>query len=52
VFNDFRLEVFTHSGIYSTHEIEYNAMDLTGGIYFYRIEVGKYQEVKKMILMK
>ena len=35
-----------------SHEIEFNAIDLPSGIYLYRIEVGGYQEVKKMILLK
>ncbi len=34
------------------HEIEFNAHNLSSGIYFYRIEAGEYQDVKKMILIK
>jgi hypothetical protein len=34
------------------HEVEFNARDLSSGVYLYRIEAGKYQEVKKMILLR
>ncbi|MCB9208134.1 MAG: T9SS type A sorting domain-containing protein [Ignavibacteriales bacterium] len=34
------------------YEIEFNARNLTSGIYFYRITVGSFNEVKKMILLK
>jgi hypothetical protein len=35
-----------------TYKYEWNAKDLTSGIYFYRIQAGSYIETKKMILMK
>jgi len=34
------------------YEIDFNAQNLTSGIYFYKIEAGKFQDVKKMILLK
>jgi thiol-disulfide isomerase/thioredoxin len=34
------------------YEISLNADDLAGGIYFYRIEAGKYIQTRKMILLK
>lgn len=34
------------------HEIEFDARDLTAGIYFYRLSAGKFSETKKMILIK
>ncbi len=34
------------------HEVEFNAQNLSSGIYFYRIEAGEYHDVKKMILLK
>ena len=34
------------------HEVEFNAQNLSSGIYYYRIEAGKFQDVKKMILIK
>jgi hypothetical protein len=35
-----------------THSITFNASNLASGIYYYHIQIGSYQEVKKMILMK
>jgi type IX secretion system substrate protein len=35
-----------------SHEIEFFAKDLPSGVYLYRIEAGKFQEVKKMILLR
>jgi len=34
------------------HSINFNAGGLASGIYYYKIQAGNYQEVKKMILMK
>jgi hypothetical protein len=34
------------------HEIDFDATDLPSGIYFYRIQSGKFTQTKKMILMK
>ena len=34
------------------HEVEFNASDLASGIYFYQIQSGKFQDVKKMMLIK
>lgn len=34
------------------HEVEFTAGNLSSGIYFYRIEAGEFQEVKKMVLLK
>jgi CubicO group peptidase (beta-lactamase class C family) len=34
------------------HEVEFNAQNLSSGIYFYRIEAGEFQDVKKMVLLK
>jgi len=35
-----------------TYEIEFNASNLTSGLYFYKITSGKYSEVKKMLLVR
>jgi len=35
-----------------THSVSFNAKNLSSGIYFYRINAGNYNEVKKMILIK
>jgi hypothetical protein len=35
-----------------SHQIEFNAQNLSSGVYFYRIEAGEFQDVKKMILIK
>jgi len=34
------------------HKVEWNASDFPSGIYFYRIDAGKYSETKKMMLLK
>ena len=34
------------------YEVEFNAENLHSGVYFYRIQAGKYVSTKKMILMK
>ncbi len=34
------------------HTFKFNAQDLPSGVYTYRVTAGKYQSVKKMVLMK
>jgi hypothetical protein len=34
------------------HEVEFNGQNLPSGVYLYRIKAGKWQDVKKMILIK
>jgi hypothetical protein len=34
------------------HEVEFNAQNLSSGVYLYRIEAGEFQDVKKMILIR
>jgi len=34
------------------HQVEYNAENFSSGVYFYRIEAGEFQDVKKMILLR
>ena len=34
------------------HEVIFNAQSLSSGIYFYRIQAGTFQDVKKMILIR
>ncbi|OGU35850.1 MAG: hypothetical protein A2068_06125 [Ignavibacteria bacterium GWB2_35_6b] len=40
---------FLNEGI---HEIEFNGSNLSSGVYYYRLEVGKYSQTKKMLLIK
>lgn len=40
---------YVNSGI---HKVNFNANKLSSGVYFYRLESGKFNTVKKMILMK
>ena len=40
---------FTSAGI---HAIDFNATNLSSGIYIYRIEAGNFTDTKKMILLK
>jgi len=35
-----------------SYKIEFDASQLPSGIYFYRIEIGDFHNVKKMILLK
>jgi len=35
-----------------SHRVEFNAQNLSSGIYYYRIEAGEFQDVKKMILLR
>ena len=35
-----------------TYEVEFSAIGLTSGIYFYKLTAGNFSETKKMILMK
>jgi len=60
---DVRIEVYNTSGqkiqtllneklAAGSHQVEFNAQNLSSGIYFYRIEAGEFQDVKKMILIK
>lgn len=35
-----------------TYEVEFNAIGLSSGIYFYQLKAGNYTETKKMILAK
>jgi len=34
------------------YEIEFNGNRLTSGVYFYRLQSGKFNAVKKFVLMK
>lgn len=35
-----------------SHKITFNASDLSSGIYFYKIQAGEFQLVRKMLLLK
>jgi ligand-binding sensor domain-containing protein len=35
-----------------SHQVEFHANDLSSGVYYYRIEAGNYQQLRKMILLK
>ncbi len=35
-----------------SHKIKFNASDLSSGIYYYKIQAGEFQLVKKMILIQ
>ncbi len=40
---------FQEPGIY---EVEFDAVNLSSGIYFYKIEAASFVEIKKMVLLK
>jgi photosystem II stability/assembly factor-like uncharacterized protein len=55
IFDILGLEVMTLINEYKkagTYEIEFNANNLSSGIYFYRIISGEYIETKKMLLLR
>ncbi len=55
VYNSLGEEVKTIEQNYlakGTHSLNFDGADLPSGIYFYRINAGKYSAVKKMILLK
>jgi hypothetical protein len=35
-----------------TFEYEFNALGLTSGVYFYRLESGNFVDTKKLVLVK
>jgi len=35
-----------------THQVEFSGQNLSSGIYFYQIQAGKFQDVKKMVILK
>ena len=35
-----------------TYKIDFNAADISSGVYFYKIESGVYSDVKKMVILK
>jgi hypothetical protein len=35
-----------------SYEVEFDASNLTSGVYFYRLQTGSFNQIKKMILLK
>jgi hypothetical protein len=35
-----------------SYEVEFNASNLPSGVYFYRLQAGSFNQIKKMILLK
>lgn len=55
VFNVLGMEVATLLNEHrqaGTHTVEFNASNLSSGIYFYKLVSGNYSEIKKMILLR
>jgi hypothetical protein len=40
---------YTVSG---THDVQFNAVNLASGIFYYKLTSGNFTEVKKMVLLK
>ena len=36
----------------ATYQINWNASDVASGIYFYRLQVGDFIQIRKMVLLK
>jgi hypothetical protein len=34
------------------YNVEFNAQNLTSGVYFYRLQAGKFSDIKKLLLLK
>ena len=45
-------EIAKGNYIAGKHQVKLNASDLSSGIYFYRLEAGKYSNTKKLVLIK
>ncbi|MFO7447716.1 MAG: T9SS type A sorting domain-containing protein [Ignavibacteriaceae bacterium] len=45
-------ELVNHKQDTGTYNVEFNGGELNSGIYFYKIEAGKYSQVKKLMLVK
>ncbi len=45
-------EIFKGNKDTGTHTIEWDAKDMTPGIYFYKLTADKKEIVKKMVLMR
>ncbi|MEO8512604.1 MAG: T9SS type A sorting domain-containing protein [Ignavibacteria bacterium] len=45
-------EIIDHSLEAGTHEINFNASELSSGAYFYKLETKNFTDVKKMVLVK
>jgi hypothetical protein len=35
-----------------TYEVEFDASDLSSGVYFYQLTAGEFSQTKKMVLMR
>ena len=46
------VDVFSGSGNTGSYTIEWNATNVASGIYFYKLEAGKFNETRKMVLLK
>ena len=45
-------EIINENFSQGKHTVQFNASDLSSGVYFYRLRAGNFRQVKKMILMQ
>ena len=52
VLGEYVTELFNEYLTAGTHEVEWNAASFSSGLYFYKITVNRFTEIKKMVLIK
>lgn len=45
-------EVLNENKTAGAYEVNYNASNLSSGVYFYKMTAGKFSNIKKMVVLK